>query len=270
MSVSKKRKPGNKKIRKGIKKQLQYLKRNLNYINELKSQTPLTELSAKQYKDLLVVSELYRQQKEMYDENKRSADGRIVSISQPHVRPIVRGKAKAAVEFGAKISVSLVDGYAFLEKLSWEAYNEANDLISHVEKYKERFGYYPESVHADGIYRNRENLKYCKERKIRLSGPPLGRPPKDGEVYKSMMKHAREDEIARIPIEGVFGTAKRRYGLSRVKMKLQETSETEINMTILLMNLEKTLKRLLLAFFRFKIQAGILNIFRPEYYQRAA
>ncbi len=239
-------------------------------INELKSKTPLTEVNGKLYKDLLVVSELYRQQKEMYDENKRSIEGRIVSISQPQVRPIVRGKAKAAVEFGAKISVSLVDGYTFLEKLSWEAYNESNDLISHIGKYKERFGYYPESVHADGIYRNRDNLKYCRKKKIRLSGSPLGRPPKDIEVYKSIMKHAREDEIARIPIEGVFGTAKRRYGLARVKMKLQETSETEISMTILLMNLEKTLKRLLLPFFRFKIQAGILEFLQPKYYQEAA
>jgi len=35
---------------------------------------------------------------------------RIVSISQPHVRPIVRGKAGTKVEFVAKISLSLIDG----------------------------------------------------------------------------------------------------------------------------------------------------------------
>ncbi|WMM91329.1 IS5/IS1182 family transposase, partial [Heyndrickxia coagulans] len=51
-------------------------------------------------------------------------DHRIVSISQPHVRPIVRGKAKANVEFGSKVAISVVDGYALIEHLDWENYNE--------------------------------------------------------------------------------------------------------------------------------------------------
>ena len=93
-------------IVKGIKKQLQYLRRNLNHIEELSTKTPLQVLGTGLYKDLLVLSELYRQQKEMFDKKKHTVAGRIVSIGQPHVRPIVRGKANAPVEFGAKISVS--------------------------------------------------------------------------------------------------------------------------------------------------------------------
>ena len=249
LKVSKKRKPKGKMIRKGIKKQLQYLRRNLEHIKKLSTETSLQVLGNRLYKDLLVISELYRQQKEMYDEKKHTVAGRIVSISQPHVRPIVRGKANAAVEFGAKISVSFVDGYSFLETLSWDAYNEANELIRHIEKYKKRFGYYPESVHVDGIYRNRENRGYCKEHNIRISGPPLGRPPKDTEEYRKIVKSAKVDEIARIPIEGVFGVGKRRYGMARVMTKLKETSETAISMTVLVMNLEKTLRDLLLSVF---------------------
>jgi hypothetical protein len=48
----------------------------------------------------------------------------MASIHQPHVRPIVRGKTNANVEFGAKVQVSLVQGFAFLEDLPWEAFNE--------------------------------------------------------------------------------------------------------------------------------------------------
>jgi len=251
LSVAKKRKPSKNKIRNGIRKQLQYLKRNLHHIKELREETSLSVLNGQLYKDLLVISELYRQQKKMFEEKSHKVAGRIVSINQPHVRPIVRGKANAKVEFGAKISVSLVDGYAFLEKLNWDAYNEANDLIDHIEKYKERFGYYPESVHVDGIYRNRENRRYCKKYDIRISGPPLGRPPKDSEEYRKIMKSAKADEIARIPIEGVFGRGKRRYGLSRIMSELKETSETTISMIVLMMNLEKTLRDLLLPIFRF-------------------
>lgn len=76
----------------------------------------------------------------MYQNNSHTVSGRIVSISQPHIRPIARGKVSAAVEFGAKISVSLVDGYAFLEKLSWDAYNEANDPASHIEHIESDLG----------------------------------------------------------------------------------------------------------------------------------
>ncbi|MBN2509903.1 MAG: hypothetical protein JXB03_06485 [Spirochaetales bacterium] len=108
----------------------------------------------------------------MLDKKKHMIDGRIVSISQPHVQPIVRGKVNAPVEFGAKISVSLDKDYSFLETLSWNAYNEANELTRQIENYKKCFGYYPESMHVDGIYRNHENRRYCKKHNIRMSGPP--------------------------------------------------------------------------------------------------
>lgn len=91
-----------------------------------------------------------------------------------------------------EISVALVEGSAFLEKHSWDAYNEAGDLKDHIENYHRRFGYYPESVHVDHIYRNRENRKYCKERGIRISGLTLGIPPKDSGEYRSLMKGAKE------------------------------------------------------------------------------
>ena len=141
------------------------------------SQGLLTVLSGYDYKCLLVIHTLYEQQLEMYAQRTRTVPDRIVSISQPHVRAIVRGKAARKVEFGAKLSVShQKDGYVSLDRLSWDAYNESSDLIEQIETYKERFGYYPASVHADQIYRTRSNRAYCKSKGIRLSGKPLGRP----------------------------------------------------------------------------------------------
>jgi len=49
---------------------------------------------------------------------------------QPHVRPIVRGKAGHETEFGAKLTASLIDGYTRIERLSWEAYSEAGDFAA--------------------------------------------------------------------------------------------------------------------------------------------
>ena len=99
----------------------------------------------------------------MYDNHTHSVPDRIISISQPWLRPIVRGKAKAPVEFGAKLDISVVNGFARLEYHSFDAYNEALKLSEMIERYKERTGSYPERILADNIYRNRENLSYCAE-----------------------------------------------------------------------------------------------------------
>jgi len=248
LSVAKAKALSKNKRRKAIRKQLGYVERNLKAITKLGGESSLTLLNNSQYKDLLVVSELFRQQKWMYDHHKNRIDDRIVSICQPHIRPIKRGKANASTEFGAKISVSLIDGWCFLDHLDWNNYNESGDLINQVEAYKDRFGFYPESLHADKIYRNRTNIKFCNKHGIRLSGPRLGRPPKELSKQTELKKQIWQDEIDRIPIEGKFGQAKRRFGLSRIMCKLSQTSETAIAMTFLVMNLEKWLKVFLFIF----------------------
>jgi len=254
LKVSKSRKVRQKTLRKAIKKQLGYLRRNLKHIEKQCQTVSLSELNDRQYKNLLVISELYRQQQWMYDHKSRRIDDRIVSINKPHVRPIKRGKAGSDVEFGAKISASVIDGFAFVDRISWDNFNESTDLKDQIGAYKKRFGYFPESVHADKIYRNRDNLRYCKKHKIRLSGPRLGRPPKQTEdnkvEIKALKKLARQDEIDRIAIEGKFGQGKRRYSLGRIMTKLDCTSKTAIVMSFLVMNLERWLKAIFLSFFR--------------------
>jgi len=181
----------------------------------------------------------------MYENRIHKIADRIVSISQPHIRPIVRGKAKSNVEFGAKVSISLVDGFSFVDRISWDSYNESGDLTEQIEKYHKRFGFYPESVHADKIYRNRDNRRYCKKYGIRLSGPPLGRPKKvtaeNAEQLKLDNQQHRQDEIDRIAVEGKFGQGKRRFTLARIMAKLAGTSEVVIMISFMVMNLEKIL-----------------------------
>lgn len=235
-----------KKRRKALRKQLGFLGRNLKSIEGLSQKIPLLCLTKKQYKNLLVIHEVYRQQKTMYDGHLRRIDDRIVSISQPHIRPIKRGKAGRPTEFGAKISVSLVDGVAFVDHLSWDNFNEGGDLPAQAEAYRRRFGSWPESIHADKLYRNRDNLKFCKKYGIRLSGPPLGRPPKvtaeNAMRIQQQKEIARKDEVDRIPIEGKFGQGKRRFGLGLIMSKGPDTSACSIVMSFLVMNLMKWLK----------------------------
>ncbi len=247
LKVAKTRRVYQKERRKAIKKQLQYIKRNLYHIEELIILgATLYNLSDRQYTILLVVNEVYRQQLWLYENKKKSIDDRIVSLSQPHIRPIIRGKAGKPVEFGAKLSARYFEEYVFLDHISWDNFNESGDLKTQIESFKNYTGYYPESVHTDKIYRTRENRAWCKERGIRISGPPLGRPP--ANISKEKKKQAAVDEKFRSSIEGKFGQGKRRFSLNCVMTKLSHTSKTAIAITFLVMNLSTYLSRLLRAF----------------------
>jgi hypothetical protein len=247
LAVAKQRRPTPTKKRQVIKKQLQYIKRNLAHVEQLiESGATLERLNKKQYKTLLVLTEVYRQQQWLFDNNKQSIEDRIVSLSQPHIRPIVRGKAGKSVEFGAKLSASCFEGYVFLDRISWDNFNESGDLKAQVEAYYRFTGYYPESVHADRIYRTRENRAWCKERGIRISGPPLGRPP--ANVSKEKKKQALEDDRIRNAIEGKFGEGKRRFCLNRIMAKLDNTSQTTIAIIFLVMNLSTWWRRVFYVF----------------------
>jgi hypothetical protein len=240
LTVAKQRKPKAKVLRKAMGQQLGYLRRNLNHIDALLAAgASLSLLSARQYRLLLVVSEVVRQQQLMYDNRIHRVEDRIVSLTQPHIRPIVRGKAGTRVEFGAKLAVSVQDGWVSLDVVSWDAFNEAEHLSEQIEAFKERHGHYPASVHADQIYRTRANRAYCRERGIRLSGPPLGRPATD--TGAAQRQQTLDDAKVRNQVEGKFGQAKRRFGLNRVMAKLSNTSETAIAITFLVMNLERLL-----------------------------
>jgi len=248
IAYTKQRKPRSKVRRKALRKQLNYLQRDINFIDDLLLKISKVEFLQDRKLFKLVQrhktnKEVYRQQKYMYMEKENRVDNRIVSVSQPHVRPIVRGKAGKNVEFGAKISLSLSSGFSFIDHLSWDSFNESQDLIPQIKKYKERFGYYPASVHADKIYQTRKNRKYCKDNDIRITGKPLGRPHKKTEENKEKLdkekKQRYQDDVDRIAVEGRFGVGKRKYGLGLIKSKLKETSETDINVSILVLNLDK-------------------------------
>ena len=248
LKTAQNRKKSHKVIRKAVGNQLSYLGRNIKSINKLLDEynsiespqneheaadsqpKPAFPLTPKEQKYLFVIQTLYIQQKEMFDSNTHSVDYRIVSIHQPHVRPIVRGKAQAKVEFGPKIHVSIIDGISFLDELSWDAFNEGSHIMDYIEKYSKRFGCYPREVLADQIYCSRVNRAALKEKGIKLLAKPLGRP-------SAVKIHLSPGE--RNPIEGKFGQAKTAYGLDRIKARLQGTSESWIATIILVLNLVK-------------------------------
>lgn len=243
LAFAKSKKHTKQKIRKALRKQLGYVARDIRYLERFMNEG--YALERKEISLYLTIRTLFEQQKYMYDTQTHSVDHRIVSITQPWLRPIVRGKARAAVEFGAKLDLSIdSEGYGRLERVSFEAYNESTCLIEAVERYKERTGYYPERVLADQIYRTRDNRNFCRDHKIRLSGPKLGRPSQNAKADK---KQEYEDNTDRIEVERAFSLDKRCYGMGLITTKLEETQLTSIALSVFVSNLFKMQRQILFA-----------------------
>jgi hypothetical protein len=52
------------------------------------------------------IEQLYDQRKSIFENRSHRVENRIANLRQPFLRPIVRGKAKAPVEFGPKLQMS--------------------------------------------------------------------------------------------------------------------------------------------------------------------
>ncbi len=243
LNFAKKKRKSRQEIRRGVKQQLQYVRRDLQYVKDLLAE-PLSEekLTKRDLQLFDTIKAVYDQQRWMYDNRCLSIEHRIVNLYQPYVRPIVRGKDKAKTEFGSKIDVSLVDGFARIDRFDWEAYNEGRDVGLILENYKEIYGCYPQKILVDRIYLNRENRKLLDEKGIKHYGKPLGRPPKTNtDDAQKRYRHKKED-AKRNQIEGKFGQGKRGYNLNCIKARLSETSVSWINAIIFVMNLESLMK----------------------------
>ena len=232
LSLSKARRRTSKMIRSTIRRQLGYVKRDLGYLEKYMADGyPLPKKYINNYLTILC---LYDQQKYMFDNHTHRVENRIVSINQPYLRPIVRGKAKTPVEFGAKYDVSIDEkGHARLEKLSFDPYNESTVFEDAVERYRERTGRYPSRVLVDQIYRTRANRKYCREHGITMSGPKLGRPAEDAATSKQEY----QDNTDRIEVERFFSLAKRCSGAGLIMTKLEETTIHSIALSVMVTNM---------------------------------
>ena len=278
LNFAKKKNKSSKQIRKARKQQLQFLKRNLKRLDEIIEDVQQQNNSLRlpfEHRDLRILCAIrivYDQQLQMHNTNTNRIEDRIVSIYQPYVRPIMRGKAKHKVEFGNKNGISLQHGYVLLEKLSWDAYNECNDLRGAANNYKRRYGYYPEWIIADSIYHTKANKTFCRDNHIKLIGKRLSKQalakmsPKERKAYQKLHN-------SRNHVEGKFGQGKNGYELNEIKAKYANTSASWIAAVYFVMNILVFAGSSFLSFFywlycacgaiKMKISINGLRIIRP-------
>ena len=266
LNVAKKKKRTYKIIRKAVGQQLNYVSRNLKKVELLLTDYDSIDwiFTKHEIKYLQVIQEVYRQQRQMHSTKTHSTTDRIVSIHQPHVRPMVRGKAGANVEFGSKIGVCIHNGLTHLDHLSWDSYNETEDLKTSANNYKKRNGYFPAKINADQIYITRVNRAWCKENNIQLNGKPLGRPT---EQTKERIKELRQAVSERNCVEGKFGQAKRWYGMGCIHAKLKATSESMIGAIVVVLNLVRLVQQHVYTFIKIIVDKIINTLLMMFYYK---
>ena len=255
-SFSHKRRPSKKAIRRQRRKQLQWVERNLKHIDSLFDLLVVTDahvgvLTRAEYKRLLVCHEVARQQRYMQETKTSRCDNRIVSLDQPHIRPIVRGKAGARVEFGPELDASLSNGIARGEAISFDAYHEGCVAIAACQRYAQRHSYYPAKILVDSAYLSNDNRKYFKSKGINYVAKPQGRPPKDPTkraVYDAAMQESQTPG-ERNTIEGLFGLAKRRYRMGNLMCRKAKHTVGEVFLIMMAVNIVSELSRVLFCLF---------------------
>lgn len=216
LSYQKSKKKTKRREKKLLKKLLKFLLRLLNLHKELAEKKPV-KLSLKQALQLRLIVRVYEQQHSKAYGRVEQIKDRIVSLSKPYIRPIVRGKETKAVEFGAKVNKLQIDGISFIEHFSYDAFNEGTRLQKCIALHQELFG---KCTHhsADKIYATNANRKYCTGKKIVTNFEPKGKQKAQHiEQHKTMRAVLNKERGVRL--EGSFGNDKNHYVLQKVNAR---------------------------------------------------
>ena len=223
LAYRKQRKHTHKQTRKMIMRLLALLCKMLGEIRrQMRVHSCDGLLSDKQLDMLGGITRVYRQQKNHFKSgnSRESIPNCIVSLNKPHIRPIVRGKETKTVEFGAKSNNLLIDGISFIEKLSFNAFNEGTRLKHCVSLSDKLTGVPVKRIGGDQGYSGNDNRTFCKENGIETSFAQKGR------TGKNEVKNAAKRELARVratEMEGSFGTQKQHYGLRKIAARIKST-----------------------------------------------
>ena len=223
LAYRKQRKHTHKQTRKMIMRLLGLLGKILGEIRRQLRVHPDRELLNDKQLDMLdTITKVYRQQKNHFKsgDSRESIPNRIVSVNKPYVRPIVRGKETKTVEFGAKCNNILIDGISFIEKLSFNAFNEGTRLKHCVTLAQKLTGEAVKKIGGDQGYSGNDNRTFCKKNRIETSFA------QKGMTCKNEVKNATRRELARVRatvMEGSFGTQKEHYGLRKIAARIKST-----------------------------------------------
>jgi len=239
-----KRKKKTKRQEKKLRKQL--LKLLIGLIEQVKTlqQKYSLPFSSRVQRRIKTILKIYEQQHhKAYGPSTEPIKNRIVSLSKPYIRPIVRGKETKAVEFGAKVNKLQINGISFIEHFSYEAFNEGTRYQNGIHLQRILFG---KCTHhsADAIYATNANRKYATAHHIVTNFIPKGRQKQqDAEAAKTMRAILNKERGTKL--EGSFGNEKNHYLLQKVNARNEHTEKCWIFFGMLTANASIISQRIL-------------------------
>lgn len=238
------------KSRKKVQKQLrQFAQRNIRQLEEaLRDIQSVIKDAGSQAKDsadkvkeqflekaqefITTASKILTQQKDIYQ--GLPVKERIVSVNQPHIRPMVRGKYPVEVEFGPKILLNLKNNFLFLEHLSFNNTSDSQLLDIGLKGYQERFGFLPTQLAADRGFWSKENRQLAEDYKIKK----IAIENKGKSSYLKGKPFRERLRRLRCSIEAKISLSKRKYGLDRIRYTMPQGEEMWVRLGLIAMNLK--------------------------------
>lgn len=238
----KKTKRAEKKLRKQLLKFLLRLIQQANLLGT-KYQLPLSIGYKQRIKTIFKIYE--QQHQKAYGNPGEPIKDRIVSLSKPYIRPIVRGKETKAVEFGAKVNKLQIDGISFIEHFSYDAFNESTHYQNGIHLQQQLFGKCSHQS-ADAIYATNANRKYCTQNNIITNFIPKGKQKQQHIEQASIMRAVLNKQRGSV-LEGSFGNEKNHYLLQKINARNEHTEMCWIFFGILTANASIISQRILKA-----------------------
>lgn len=239
LSYARRRKKGHKLSMKRKKALLYLLEKGLEQLQEVLNKAGMPLLSQQERSYLKTIRKVLLQQKWMEENPGQSVKDRIVSLSRPYVRPIIRGKENKRVEFGMKAHMLQVDGFCFIDIMDFKAFNECKRLKISTLKHKQHF----KELHqlgADGIYATNENRRYVTLKQIFSCFPKKG--PKTKNKEEKKLRSLISTKRATV-MEGSFGNHKQHYGAAKIKARGEKREKLWVFFATMTANAVKMSKR---------------------------
>ena len=219
IGYSKMRRKTNKK-RIPLTRSLLYLLDKINKELDLLEKRYDFKIEAAYYQRRITITKIYRQQYLLFSTGEKPKN-RIVSIHKNYLRPIVRGKEIKGVEFGAKLNKLQIDGINFIQKISFDNFNEGTQFKNTIYKAQGLTKTKVRIVGADAIYATNKNRVFASSNKIQTDFKPKGKPSKHRKQQIQMARMITKERATRL--EGSFGKEKEHYHLKKIKAKTKAT-----------------------------------------------
>jgi hypothetical protein len=219
IGYSKMRRKTNKK-RRPLTRSLLHLLNKLNSFLDTIEKTHSFIMPGKYYDRRAVIKKIHTQQYGLFHKGINPKNT-IVSIGKSYLRPIVRGKEIKGVEFGAKLNKLQIDGINFVQKISFDNFNEGTQFKNTIYKAQGLTRKKVKIVGADAIYATNKNRVFATSNGIATDFKPKGRPSKDHKIKKQLARIITKERATRL--EGSFGKEKEHYYLKKIRAKTKQT-----------------------------------------------